>query len=51
MKTKETITLHMNGAVATVTLSRPGVRNAMNLDMIRELTRAITDLDEHPSVR
>ncbi len=40
-----------NGTVATVTLNRPGVRNAFNDEVIAELTAAFTQLGQDPQVR
>ena len=34
-----------------ITLNRPGVRNAMNLQMVRELTAVFDAIDEEPAVR
>ncbi|MDD2925269.1 enoyl-CoA hydratase/isomerase family protein [Rhodoferax sp.] len=39
------------GAVATVTLNRPEVRNAFNDEVIAELTQAFTALGQDPQVR
>jgi len=39
------------GAVATVTLSRPEVRNAFNDEVIAELTQTFTQLGQDPQVR
>ena len=39
------------GAVATVTLSRPEVRNAFNDEVIAELTQAFTELGKNDAVR
>ena len=39
-----TILLNKRGGVATITLNRPRVRNAINLQMIREITSAIESL-------
>jgi len=39
------------GAVTTVTLNRPEVRNAFNDEMIVELTQAFTELGQDPQVR
>ena len=39
------------GAVATVTLNRPEVRNAFNDEVITELTQAFTQLGQDPQVR
>lgn len=46
-----TIAVNVHGALATVTLNRPEVRNAMNLEMIRELTGVFRELGANPSVR
>jgi methylglutaconyl-CoA hydratase len=51
MNKPETISLQIHGWIATVTLNRPGVRNALNLDMIRKLTGIFGDMNEHPAVR
>ena len=39
------------GALATVTLNRPEVRNAFNDEVITELTQAFTQLGQDPQVR
>jgi methylglutaconyl-CoA hydratase len=39
------------GAVATVTLNRPEVRNAFNDEVITELTQAFAELGQDPQVR
>jgi len=46
-----TISVNTDGAVATVTLNRPRVRNAINLEMIRELTAVFGKFGEFPLVR
>ncbi|MBE7939174.1 MULTISPECIES: enoyl-CoA hydratase/isomerase family protein [Ramlibacter] len=43
--------LSTRGAVATVTLNRPEVRNAFNDEVIAELTHAFTDLGQREDVR
>ncbi|MDB5889418.1 MAG: enoyl-CoA hydratase/isomerase family protein [Polaromonas sp.] len=43
--------IQVAGAVATVTLNRPEVRNAFNEELILELTRAFTTLESDDSVR
>lgn len=43
--------LSTRGAVATVTLNRPEVRNAFNDEVIAELTQAFTDLGQREEVR
>lgn len=51
--TFETITFEVNGPVATVTLNRPDVRNAMSNRMVVELLACFRDLagDAHGDVR
>ncbi|MBX3044240.1 MAG: enoyl-CoA hydratase/isomerase family protein [Candidatus Kapabacteria bacterium] len=47
----ETINLYIDKSVATITLSRPEVRNALNSKVISELTDAFTLLNEDAQVR
>ena len=47
----ETILIERDGAVATVTLNRPSVLNALNIIMVRELKAAIAELDADDAVR
>ena len=47
----ETIRYELNDGVATVTLDRPDVHNAMNEPMRRELTRCFTELATADDVR
>ncbi|MCC8400637.1 enoyl-CoA hydratase/isomerase family protein [Paraburkholderia sp. MMS20-SJTN17] len=47
----ETLKVEVAGAIATVTLNRPDVRNAFNETMIAELTAAFTMLDARDDVR
>lgn len=47
----ETLILQQDGALATVTLNRPEVRNAFNETMIVELGQAFTHLANQPEVR
>jgi enoyl-CoA hydratase len=47
----ETILVERAGAVATVTLNRPSVLNALNILMVRELKSAIAELDADDAVR
>jgi enoyl-CoA hydratase len=49
--TYETLELHVEDQVATVSLNRPDKANAMNLAMWRELQVAFEWLDGEPSVR
>ncbi len=45
------LTLDTHGAVATVTLNRPDVRNAFNDEVISELAQAFRDLGARDDVR
>jgi len=47
----ETIVLERDGAVATVRLNRPNVLNALNLQMLDELSAAFAQLDADEAVR
>jgi enoyl-CoA hydratase len=47
----ETITVERDGAVATVTLNRPSVLNALNAQLLNELKVAMSELDADASVR
>jgi methylglutaconyl-CoA hydratase len=51
LEQKESIILERKGAVAVITLNRPGVRNALNLEMIREITAAIREMNNDPAIR
>lgn len=51
MADSETISIDRNGAVATVSLDRPEVRNAMNPGMIGEIRRAFDELNADPDIR
>lgn len=46
-----TLDIRIDGAVARVHLNRPGVRNAFNDDVIKELTAAFSRLGADPSLR
>ncbi len=46
-----TIALERSGAVATVTLNRPAVLNALNLQMLDELGATFADLDADDALR
>jgi len=47
----EHILVDVEAPIATVTLNRPKVLNALSPDLIRELTTAMSDLDADDSVR
>lgn len=47
----ETIAVATDGAVATLSLNRPDVRNAMNPTMIREITAAFADFNASDTIR
>ena len=51
MASYTTIKLSFQNPVATITLHRPDVHNAINLEMIREIRRAIDSLEKDPDVR
>ncbi len=40
----------IEGRIGTLTLNRPKALNALSLDMVRALTRALTDWQSHPEV-
>lgn len=48
--TYETLSVTQQGAIATVALRRPESRNAINLRMVRELSRAIDAIDDAADV-
>jgi methylglutaconyl-CoA hydratase len=47
----DTLTLETSGAVATITLNRPGLRNAFNEQAIAELDAAFTALGQVDAIR
>jgi methylglutaconyl-CoA hydratase len=51
MDQAKTILLNKKGGVATLTLNRPEVRNALDLQMIREITSAIELLNKESAIR
>jgi len=51
VKAYETIRVEVEGGVATVSMNRPQVRNAIDLDMVNELTAALDDLSRGDAVR
>lgn len=50
MSTYETILLERHERVALITLNRPQALNALNLELLRELTAATRELDADPGV-
>lgn len=50
-RTFENITIELDGAVATVTLNRPNVLNALNAQLLGELSLALQQLDQNDEVR
>lgn len=51
MKYTETIIRSIRGPVATITLNRPRVRHAINLEMIRELTASFNHYNSDTTIR
>ena len=51
MEQKDTIITEVKGSVATISLNRPGVYNAMDIAMIRELTEFIKSIDQRKNIR
>ena len=49
--TFDTIVLERDGAVATITINRPKVLNALNSRTLDELRRAVLDLKQDAEVR
>jgi enoyl-CoA hydratase/carnithine racemase len=47
----ETLLVDVDGGVATVTLNRPDVRNALSQSMLRELEAALAELDADAAAR
>ncbi|GAC1441660.1 MAG: enoyl-CoA hydratase-related protein [Vulcanimicrobiaceae bacterium] len=47
----ETILMDRDGAVATITLNRPSVLNALNVSMLGELRAGFDELERDPDVR
>jgi len=47
----ENIILQKKGPVATLTLNRPGERNALNIPMVQEMWEAIQEIKEDKSLR
>ena len=51
MSTYETLLLEIDGPIATVTLNRPAVLNALNAQVFNDLESAITLLAADPAIR
>jgi enoyl-CoA hydratase len=51
VSTFENILVELDGAVALVTLNRPSVLNALNSQLLSELSQALTDLERNDEVR
>ena len=51
MEVYHTLTIERDGALALVTLNRPNVLNALNAQMIGELYRAFSELDDDDEAR
>lgn len=47
----DSLLLHIDGAIATLTFNRPERRNAITFDMWHQLQRAFVDLQANPQVR
>ena len=47
----ETILVEREGPIATITLDRPSVLNALNLQMLDELGRTFAEFDRDESLR
>lgn len=50
-KTYETIALEIDGAVAVITLNRPSVLNALNSQLLEELSSALREIDDDEALR
>jgi enoyl-CoA hydratase/carnithine racemase len=51
MQTWQTLTMAEEGAVAIVTLNRPARRNALSLELMRELTQCLAAIADHRQTR
>lgn len=51
MSDYQTISVTVDGPVARLSLDRPEVRNALNPEMIGEITAAFSEFNENPNVR
>lgn len=45
------LTIEINQQVATITINRPEVKNALNAELILELTNAFKELDSNPEIK
>lgn len=50
-RTFESIAVEIDGAVAVVTLNRPSVLNALNAQLLNELSQALSELESNDDVR
>jgi methylglutaconyl-CoA hydratase len=46
-----TLTHHIENRIATITLNRPDKRNALNAELINELSGALTEAEKNPDVK
>lgn len=51
MQQKSTILSQVKGSVATLTLNRPDIHNALNINMIRELTDSFKEMESRDEIR
>ena len=50
-ETSEVVLVDVRDGVATITLNRPDARNALSLEVLRALPRAVRSCDERDDVR
>ena len=51
MSSYQTIEVKIEGAVGTIVLNRPEILNAINLEMIREITEVIKSFEKNDDLR
>jgi len=51
MRSHQTIEVNKEGAVGTIVLNRPEILNAINLEMIREITGAVNSFEKNADLR